>query len=376
MQVAEPRVARSTVIVTSVGTSLLTNVADSTERSELLRCTNLGEADLNDSQLALISNIEGRARDRLAGAGPDESVRASAELAVLTPLLQTLPTSRVTHWLMHSDTALGAVATKLLADHLAATNATVQRAQIKHLRTTSVADFQLGATELARWCTDTLPGHRDAGDRVIFNVAGGFKSLSGYLQTIGMFYADETIYTFEGTGELLTIPQLPITLTVDDEQFELLRKVHLGVGDATALAAQLPRSLIEQAEEIVDLSAFGQVLWERAGPAGRYREQLLDPPDARVRFGPRLRASVSDIREPGRMQQLNQRIDDLVRYVDSNGRYNPARLDVKKLAGTPKPGSTHEFDAWSDGAAARGFIHFEDGVHGRHLVIDEIGTHL
>ena len=369
-------VSDRTIVVTSVGTSLLTNVAEGPERGSLLRCTNLGADELTDEQDALVEDLRARAAARLAAADPGECIRASAELAVLTPLLRTLRSGRVTHWLVHSDTAPGAVAAGLLADQLADTNATVQRVQIKHLRTTSVADFQRGATELARWCTDTLPGHRYAGDRVVFNVAGGFKSLSGYLQTIGMFYADETIYTFEGTGELLTIPQLPVTLTVDDAQFELLRRVHLGIGQAEELAAGLPHSLIEQAEELIDLSAFGQVLWERAGPAGRYRDRLLDPPDARVRFGERLRASVSDIREPGRLQQLNQRVDDLVRYVDSNGRYNPARLDVKKLAGIPKPGSTHEFDAWSDGAAARGFIHFEDGVHGRHLVIDEIGTHL
>ncbi len=35
--------------------------------------------------------------------------------------------------------------------------------------------------------------------------------MQGYLNTIGMFYADEILYIFEGKGaELITIPRLPI----------------------------------------------------------------------------------------------------------------------------------------------------------------------
>ena len=58
-----------------------------------------------------------------------------------------------------------------------------------------------------------MPWRRDSGYRVIFNLVGGFKSLQGYMNTFGAFYADEVIYIFEAeTADLITIPRLPIQI--------------------------------------------------------------------------------------------------------------------------------------------------------------------
>jgi hypothetical protein len=46
---------------------------------------------------------------------------------------------------------------------------------------------------------------------VVFNLTGSFKSLQGYMNTWGMFYADRIVYIFEGdNSKLITIPRLPI----------------------------------------------------------------------------------------------------------------------------------------------------------------------
>ena len=51
-----------------------------------------------------------------------------------------------------------------------------------------------------------MPGYRQSHYRVVFNLVGGFKSLQGYMNTLGMFYADEIIYIFEApTADLIRI---------------------------------------------------------------------------------------------------------------------------------------------------------------------------
>ncbi|MBK8043622.1 MAG: hypothetical protein IPK21_13770 [Haliscomenobacter sp.] len=66
--------------------------------------------------------------------------------------------------------------------------------------------------DLLKWCDETLPGYRTAGYEIIFNLTGGFKSLQGYLNTIGMFYADRIVYIFESGQEVIAIPKLPVKL--------------------------------------------------------------------------------------------------------------------------------------------------------------------
>jgi hypothetical protein len=61
-------------------------------------------------------------------------------------------------------------------------------------------------------CARTLFRDTDIRIRVTFNLVGGFKSLQGYMQTLGMLFADESVYVFEGERELLRIPRLPLDI--------------------------------------------------------------------------------------------------------------------------------------------------------------------
>jgi CRISPR/Cas system-associated protein Csm6 len=65
---------------------------------------------------------------------------------------------------------------------------------------------------------------------VVFNLTGGFKSVQGFLQAISSFYADETIYIFQFSSELLQIPRLPIKLDTQgiiDENLTIFRRLGL-----------------------------------------------------------------------------------------------------------------------------------------------------
>ena len=59
--------------------------------------------------------------------------------------------------------------------------------------------------------------------------------------------------------------------------------------------------------------------------------------------------------------------------LESGGKCNVSSLDLKALRGNPRPPSTHEIDAWSDGDAKRIFGHFEGG---NHFVLDKLDSGL
>lgn len=85
----------------------------------------------------------------------------------------------------------------------------------RNLRTSSDKDFSHGIRELINWC-GCLDSCRFQGYRVVFNLVGSFKALQGFMTAIGMFYADEMVYIFEGEGShLFSIPKLPVKVDAE-----------------------------------------------------------------------------------------------------------------------------------------------------------------
>ena len=116
--------------------------------------------------------------------------------------------------LVATDTYQGEVAAKLVQEWLQGRGfSSVQVFQLPGLSTRNQQAFATGVGALIKWTGETLPGYRESGSRVVFNLVGGFKSLQGYMNTLGMLYADEIIYIFEGTQSgLIRIPRLPVNL--------------------------------------------------------------------------------------------------------------------------------------------------------------------
>ena len=70
---------------------------------------------------------------------------------------------------------------------------------------------------------------------------------------------------------------------------------------------------------------------------------------------------------------VNNRIDQLSKFLETNGEYKPPSLDFKALKGAGKPPSTHEVDAWNDRDAQRIFGHYESNIFS--LDILDVGLH-
>jgi CRISPR/Cas system-associated protein Csm6 len=264
-------------ILSTVGTSVLTNAAPQ-DLAKLLRETaNLREDELSAEQRSAIDHRVTEMQRRLEAASIADRRRLSAELNGLYALcgghLQSHPPD--SHFLLATDTYQGQATAGLIRDVLESERAGhVTLFTPSGLSTRSQSAFVGGIREVIRWCDATLEPFRDARYRITFNLVGSFKSLQGYLNTIGMFYADEIIYIFEDpAASLIRIPRLPIQL--DLQFFRAHRDLAAQLAENRTVPPEAlvnwPETLWEEyAPGQAGLSTWGALIWERG------KQQLLD----------------------------------------------------------------------------------------------------
>jgi len=359
-------------ILSTCGTSLLTHGCSDPERKLVTKYSNEKERQIIPADdAARLDTIIANVGTRMATADQPTVAMLSAELNALVRFYEGQPFSqRDVHGLLCTDTWLGEVAARLVESWLRQQGCTVTVLRQQNLQTAELNPFQHALSELVHWIEQTIPGYRQAGYRVIFNLTGGFKSVQGFLQSLAPFYADEVVYVFESQKELLRIPRLPVRMAATDtvrDNLTTFRRL------ATALPVSdvsgIPETLFLQYKDIVMLSPWGELIWSQVKGVV-YAEQLWPSPSVLLVFGPRFERSVREI-APDRRVIINVRIDDLARYLETGRTINPSSLDFKVLHGNPMPPSTYECDAWADQDAKRLFGHFEDTT----FVLDKLERH-
>lgn len=207
-------------VLTTVGTSLLTNLADAPQLLALRDSANTPDADISPTLRSALLGLAENVRQSLTSGLPAAKIReAGAELNGLYGLYDDNlhPGRRDAHFLLGTDTFQGRLASELIADHLR--NNGINHVEVvvpSGLSTRSQSAFSSGIRSVIHWCEKTLPGYRDSGYKITFNLTGSFKSLQAYMNTIGMFYANEIVYIFEGpSANLIRIPRLPIRIDLD-----------------------------------------------------------------------------------------------------------------------------------------------------------------
>ena len=258
-------------ILSTVGTSILTNLIDRRNPTEanwwntLRDSANLKLDELDPETKKVIDTLAGRALEKLLKDDAATNRRISAELNGIYGIYGgTLPSnSPDQHWLITTDTAQGQKTGELIQDFLTDQKFTVSIFTPEGLSTKDTESFTTGTKELIPWLEDTVPGYGRF--HVIFNLVGGFKSLQGYMNTFGAFYADEVVYIFEAqTADLIKIPRLPIQIDDTVIQNHLVQFALMDAGKLY-LAHELkgiPETLLEFVEDngetYAGLSAWGQ----------------------------------------------------------------------------------------------------------------------
>jgi putative CRISPR-associated protein (TIGR02619 family) len=321
----QPEAVMSTnrCVLSTVGTSLLTNLADVAGKLVLRDSANLAEAELEPMQHQSLAELSERVGTLLRRGVSATKVReAGAEFNGLYGLYnnQIDGARRDAHFLLATDTAQGRLAATLIAGHLRQCGVShVEIVVPPGLSTRSQVAFSDGIRAVIQWCDATLPGYREAGYHVIFNLTGSFKSLQAYMNTIGMFYADEIIYIFEApTADLIRIPRLPmrIDLALLAEQRELFALLADGLLVPPERFRNWPEALWEQdGQDSATLSAWGLLLWNRAKPE-LLAHRLLQLP--RLRVSPAFERDFADHHNTQERIQLQEALAKVSRLLEEH----------------------------------------------------------
>lgn len=268
----------SRLVISTVGTSLLTNQIDdefdSAWNEQLQKYANLTHDEVNQSHPELankIAELQESAEQVLATGNTSKIREASAELNGIYGLYEEdlSQGQEDTHWLITTDTEQGRITAEIVKSFL------VDKGIIKTniypdpgsgLSTANTNKFSKGIAQLIPWIQQVTEGYKNQ-SKICFNLVGGFKAIQGYMNTIGMFYAHEIIYVFEGSNKLIKIPRLPIEVNKSEVD---PYKVPLAMMDfdRTVLTSweetkKVPLDWVLVVESEMTLSTWGQLIWNQ-----------------------------------------------------------------------------------------------------------------
>ena len=275
-------------IVSTVGTSILTNSINREKPEEarewakiLVDSANLKEDELDNEIPRVIEELAKRAREKLQENDVNVNRMASAELNGVYGIYKgRLPeNSDDQHYLICTDTAQGKTTGELISEFLDSKGFSVSIETPSGLSTKDTGAFTDGIKELIKWLDDNVSWRQDSGYEVIFNLVGGFKSLQGYMQTFGTFYADQTVYIFERSSELIKIPKLPIQIDTTEIENHLTKFAMMAAGEMYPIEELngIPETLLEKADDHAGISAWGLLIWNQV-KADLLVEELLPFP--------------------------------------------------------------------------------------------------
>ena len=205
------------MMLSTVGTNLLTNVLPPEQRARVFKLANASDADIGNEDRAFLDETAALARSPLAVADRATCKRLSAELnGVLTHENDTDTTERTHHVLFATDTYAGQQAADVLHEWLINRKQASEVFVASGLRTDSLGDVRDALAKAVPEIARRIDDFRDSLYEIVFNLTGGFKGAQGFMQALAMSKGVELIYVFETSSELMRIPRLPIGPTERD----------------------------------------------------------------------------------------------------------------------------------------------------------------
>ena len=333
------------VILSTCGTSVLTSggIADDLRRllNKHANCADWSLIPADEAaQLQAHANTR---RQMLLAATDDVTRRSSAELNGLMAWQQrpsTLVSPQDMHILLATDTVLGkhtAETICLWLQQRRAYNAMVISSS--GLNTASLASFRQALSGLVKDLHEQLSGYKSSGYTVNFNLTGGFKGLNGFLQALSTVYADNAFYLFEGSSEVMLIPSLPLTLNAEQvisDNLIAFRRLNQALSVSQEQCVNMPDLLLFKIDQEIMLSEWGELLWRNSQKA-LYRRGLLASPSPRIRFASGFESTCKGHSE-ALIQLINERIDGLAAYAESDCKLALKSIDPKQLQGSQHQG--------------------------------------
>ena len=277
-----------------------------------------------------------------------------------------------------TDTHVGHACADTIIEFLDSHNIPAQRLAIAGLQAVNIDELQDALAELTKRVNEIVQSYR--GYDITFNLTGGFKSISGYLQQTATSLGVDSCYLFERSRSLIRIPRMPIILNIayfvdSPQRVATMRQIalELPVTD-TDLADEMLRDagVLFLPKNLVDtyaLSAWGVVVWQRIKDTV-YDKAVMPSPTTQLTFRnfKKFDGNVPKLK----IQDVNETIDVLATYICKQ--VTPlASHKIKPVVGHAV--ISHEIYAWSDDAAGRIFF-FEDSDAPNHWIIADDLRHL
>jgi len=268
------------VIITTTGTSLLTNTARALKKEN---------TEVTDDEL----------RHYFEQVGPE---KASAE----TNSLPKIATPDDTVVMLHTATPEGERCAKQIESYLKSRN--WQNLQLEKLKLEqNEAQFeQKGLRNLVDTIIDEINKAQRQGNEVIINATGGFKAEVAYTTMVGMIFQVPVKYIYQDFEKPVTFPALPITWNLDllieyDHFFKWLDeepRAQSEVDQRMKAISPDDRDRIQQflslpdADQYIYLSPAGDILWKRLR---QVREVVVEePPPSERQVSEKLSSSLQD----------------------------------------------------------------------------------
>ncbi|MDR2341795.1 MAG: putative CRISPR-associated protein [Campylobacteraceae bacterium] len=351
------------LIFSTCGTSILTNNADDVLRPLFIQHANVKNAadiSLSEERGYICAHIEER-KKRFVNYSYQEAKKYSAEINGILSFYGgqlTKENKHDIHYLLATDTWLGEETANIVKLWLEANGFTDIRVY-RHvdLQTSDLQAFRVSLANLVKWCDENIKPQRTEHCRVIFNLSGGFKSETGFLQMLGMFYADETIYIFERSNELMRIPHLPIKM--DDEE-SIQKDLHDFRRAALNLDVHSEKYGIYwfEIDGMYSLTEWGELIFAHY-KAEIYQKQIYPAPSEKIIFSPPFLNSC-DNETAANKREINEKIDLFARFLENAKHPNPYSLHYHPVTHPHDDRVTHEFYAYSNNGAKRIYCHSLD----------------
>ncbi|MDR2151411.1 MAG: putative CRISPR-associated protein [Helicobacteraceae bacterium] len=343
------------IILSTCGTSVLTNNASEDLRKPLTKYANEKTGDrVPSAERDRIGEHIDNCKKAFAAYSVEEAKRKSAELNGILAFYGDRineENKKDVHYLLATDTWLGEETANIVALWLKAHGFMDIRVK-RHddLQTADLQCFRNSLADLVKWCDETIKPLRSLQCRVIFNLSGGFKSETGFLQMLGMFYADETIYIFERSSELMRIPRLPVKMDDNESARKDLRDFRRA---ALGLEVRAEKSGIYwfEVDGAYSLTEWGEFVFAQHKDE-IYREQIHPSPSEKIVFAQGFLPSCTG-ETPSHKHEINEKIDLFARFLENEKRLNLKSLHYHPVKHPRDRNVTHEIYAWSDGGAKR-----------------------
>jgi CRISPR/Cas system-associated protein Csm6/Txe/YoeB family toxin of Txe-Axe toxin-antitoxin module len=260
------------IVISFTGTNLLTNQIDlNSDNQDLLKkifsiynYTFEEVYKYSPEALDIIDTLKERAVKKLKDGDIQTIRRISSELNFIYALYeQNLEQAKGDiHFLITSDTALGHTTSDIIREFLLKKGFNIGVYNLSGFSMVNYDAFAGGIDQLFKWFSETIPGFKEKGYKVCINLVNAPRTLQAYMDIIGMLYADELIYIFEGIkSNLINLPKIPIqinTSVIKPIEFALME-----VGSIPASAVNgIPDIFVYVIDDEAIMSELGILIWK------------------------------------------------------------------------------------------------------------------